>query len=112
MNNFETNGLPDPAELIAERRMETIRAHRMLIVGIAPSPVAEMERKLVAALLDGTGYRFRIITAEKETLSAFLHGRETGFFPKSKQGAEQIAAFLPQKLHEMNIEMFRLGRGK
>ena len=26
--------LPDPAELIAERRMETIRAHRMLIVGI------------------------------------------------------------------------------
>ena len=66
--------LPDPAELIAERRMETIRAHRMLIVGIAPSPLAEMERKLVAALLDGTGFRFRIISADRQTLGAFLRG--------------------------------------
>ena len=69
--------LPDPAELIAERRMETIRAHRMLIVGIAPSPVAEMERKLVAALLDGTGYRFRIIRADRDTLGAFLRAGRT-----------------------------------
>lgn len=91
--------LPDPAELIAERRMETIRAHRMLIVGIAPSPVAEMERKLVAALLDGTGYRFRIIRADRDTLGAFLRAGRTdiicGLFTEQELKDAHLAPAAP-----------------
>ena len=90
----EARELPDPAGLIAEHRMKEIRRHQRLVVGIAPSPLADAERHLVSALLKDTGYRFRIITAEKETLFAFLRGARADIVCGLFTGQELKDAYL------------------
>lgn len=106
--------LPDPAGLIAAHRMEEIRRHQTLIVGIAPSPLADAERHLVSALLKDTGYRFRIITAEKETLSAFLRGARAdiicGLFTEEELKEAYLAPaapFLPLSFHILHHKEFQ-----
>ena len=110
----EARELPDPAGLIAEHRMEEIRRHQTLIVGIAPSPLADAERRLVSALLKDTGYRFRIITAEKETLSAFLRGARADIICGLFTGQElkdaylvPAAPYLPLSFHILHHKEFK-----
>ena len=106
--------LPDPAGLIAEHRMKEIRRHQRLVVGIAPSPLADAERHLVSALLKDTGYRFRIITAEKETLFAFLRGARADIVCGLFTGQElkdayliPAAPYLPLSFHILHHKEFK-----
>ena len=48
-----------------------------------------------------------------KALNIMMLGALSGKFPAigEELWLEVVKAFLPQKLHEMNIEMFRLGRG-
>ena len=68
----EKQTLPAPSKLISERRLEDIKKYGTLIIGIAPSPLQQLEQELISAVLKDTGFRFRIVEAPPEVLFSFL----------------------------------------
>lgn len=106
--------LPDPSKLIAEQRMEAIREHRTLVVGIAPTQLGKPELELVTELLKNTGYRFRVVRAAPETLFSLLRTAHAdiicGLFTEQQLKAAYLTPavpFLKLSFHILHHPEFR-----